>query len=554
VSDLRRLLREPLVAAIIVAVGVSLVLFVLLPLFKVFQMSVRTEGGYGLAVYWDLLTQPFNRRPLLNSLLLGVLVAVVGTAVGFLYAFAVARTDIPGRRFFRLIATFPIISPPFVIALATILLFGHNGFVTRVIFRGAWDPEIYGLKGLLLVETLAYFPSAFLILLGILQAIDPALEEASLNLGATRWQVFRTVTLPLAVPGLASSLLVLFIESLADFGNPIILSGNFHVLSVQAYLHITGMYDIAGGTALAVLLLFPSLLAFGLLKFWVGRKSYVTVTGKPSAGRVPTVGAVGRRLLFGLCCLCSGAVLLFYGTVLFGSFVKLWGADHSFTLKHYTDVYLVGWPSIRDTLLLATVATPVTGLLGMVIAFLVVRRRFIGQQLMEVTSMLTFAVPGTVVGIGYILAFNQRPLLLTGTAAIIVLLFVFRNVPVGIRAGVAALQQIDPAIEEAATNLGAGAVRTFATVTLPLLTPAFLGGLVYSFVRCMTAISAVIFVVSGRWNLITVAILGLVENADLAQAAAFCIVLIVLVLLALGLIRFGVGRVAGGAPVLEPGT
>jgi len=188
------------------------------------------------------------------------------------------------------------------------------------------------------------------------------------------------------------------------------------------------------------------------------------------------------------------------------------------------------------------------------VAFLVVRRRFVGQGLMELTSMLTFAVPGTVVGIGYILAFNQRPLLLTGTAAIIVLLFIFRNVPVGIRAGVAALQQIDPAIEEAATNLGAGAVRTFATVTLPLITPAFLSGLVYSFVRCMTAISAVIFVVSGRWNLITVAILGLVENSDLAQAAAFCVVLIVLVLLALALIRFGVGRVAGGpgAPVATP--
>ncbi|MBI4390328.1 MAG: iron ABC transporter permease, partial [candidate division NC10 bacterium] len=200
-SDLRRLLREPLVAAIIAAVAAALVLFVLLPLFKVFQMSVRTEEGYGLQVYRDLLSQPFNRRPLLNSLLLGLLVAVVGTAVGFLYAFAVARTDIPGRRLFRVIATFPIISPPFVIALATILLFGHNGFVTRVIFRGAWDPEIYGLKGLLLVETLAYFPTAFLILLGILQAIDPALEEASLNLGASRWQVFRTVTLPLAVPG-----------------------------------------------------------------------------------------------------------------------------------------------------------------------------------------------------------------------------------------------------------------------------------------------------------------------------------------------------------------
>jgi iron(III) transport system permease protein len=190
------------------------------------------------------------------------------------------------------------------------------------------------------------------------------------------------------------------------------------------------------------------------------------------------------------------------------------------------------------------VATPITGILGMIIAFLVVRKEFIGKGLMDLTSMLTFAVPGTVVGIGYILAFNERPFLLTGTGAIIALLFIFRNVPVGIRAGVAALQQVDKAIEEAATNLGAGSARTFATITLPLITPAFFSGLAYSFVRCMTAISAVIFVVSGKWNLITVAILGLVENADLSPAAAFSLVLIAIVLVVLGLIQVGVGRVA----------
>jgi iron(III) transport system permease protein len=180
----------------------------------------------------------------------------------------------------------------------------------------------------------------------------------------------------------------------------------------------------------------------------------------------------------------------------------------------------------------------------MIIAFLVVRKEFIGKGLMDLTSMLTFAVPGTVVGIGYILAFNERPFLLTGTGAIIALLFIFRNVPVGIRAGVAALQQVDKSIEEAATNLGAGSGRTFATITLPLITPAFFSGLAYSFVRCMTAISAVIFVVSGKWNLITVAILGLVENADLSPAAAFSLVLIAIVLVVLGLIQVGVGRVA----------
>ena len=550
-GELKKILREPVLVATIAVIAASLFLFVIYPLFKVFQMSVVDDGRLSLNVYRDLLDKPFERRPVYNSLILGALVAVAGTAVGYLFAFGIARADVPWKRFFRLIATFPIISPPFVLSLAAILLLGRQGFITRTVFQGQWDPHIYGLRGLVLVETIAFFPTAFLIMLGVLQAIDPALEESSLNLGASRWQVFRTVTLPLSIPGLASSLLVVFVESLADFGNPIILSGNFHVLSVQAYLHITGMVDFAGGAALAVILLLPTLVAFLLQKYWVGRKSYVTVTGKPSPARL-SVDPFTRRLLFGLCLAVTAGILLLYGTVAFGSFVTLWGANYTLTLKHYVYVFNIGARYLRDTLILASVATPITGVLGMIIAFLVVRKQFVGKGLMDLTSMLTFAVPGTVVGIGYILAFNERPLLLTGTAAIIVLLFIFRNVPVGIRAGVAALQQVDKAIEEAATNLGAGSARTFATITLPLITPAFFSGLAYSFVRCMAAISAVVFVVSGKWNLITVAILGLVENADLSQAAAFSLVLIAIVLLALGLIQVGVGRVATSQMTYEP--
>lgn len=548
------LLREPLLAAVLVAVALALSLFVLLPLLTVFELSLRDGDRFTLSLYADLLSRPFNRRPLLNSLLLGGLVGILGTAVGFLFAYAIARADVPGKSLFRIVATFPIISPPFVLALAMILLFGRQGVVTATLLGGAWHPEIYGLGGLLVVETIAFFPSAFLILLGVLQAIDPALEESALNLGASRWQVFRTVTLPLAVPGVAGALLVVFVESLADFGNPIILSGNFHVLSVQAYLHITGMSDIPGGAALAMLLLLPSLSAFALQRYWVSRKAYVTVTGKPSARSLRPDPRV-RLVCFAACLVATAAILSLYATVLASSFVRQWGANHAATLQHYGDVVRVGGRYLRDTLLLAAIATPVTGLLGMVIAFLVVRTRFAGRGLMEAASMLTFAVPGTVVGIGYVLAFNEPRFgvlpPLTGTAAIIVLLFIFRNVPVGIRAGVAALQQIDPAIEESARNLGAGRARTFVDVVLPLIAPAFFSGLAYGFVRCMTAISAVIFVVSGRWNLITVAILGLVENSDLSQAAAFSMVLIVLVLAALGLLQLAVGRLAGTGLTVE---
>jgi iron(III) transport system permease protein len=544
--DIKKLLKEPLLLSVITLIGISLFLFVILPLYKIFQISLVEDGHFTLATFWKLLSKSYNRRPLFNSLKLGATVSFLGTVIGFIFAYAITRVEIPFKKFFRVVATFPIVSPPFVISLAAIMLFGNNGLITKHLFNGYFNFEIYGFNGLVLVETLAYFPTAFLVLFGVLQAIDPALEDAALDLGASKGKVFRTITLPLATPGIASALLLVFTQSLADFGNPMIISGNYSVLSVQAYLRITGMYDLKGGAALALLLLIPSLIAFFLQKYWVSKKSYVTVTGKPSASRIKTNEPAIKYSVLGTCFFLTGVILLFYGMVIGGSFVKVWGANHALTLDNYRHVFTVGWEFIKDTLILSSIATPISGILGMVIAFLVVRKRFPGKGLMEVVSLLSFAVPGTVVGIGYILAFNQRPLLLTGTASIIIILFIFRRIPVGIRAGIAELQQIDPYIEEASTDLGAGSATTFRKITLPMITPAFFSGLAFSFVKCMTAISAIIFVVSGKWNLITVAILGSVENADLSQAAAFSITIIIFILLALGLIQVLVDRMAQG--------
>lgn len=544
--DIKKLLKEPLLLCVITLIGISLFLFIILPLYKIFQISLVEDGHFTLATFWKLLSKSYNRRPLFNSLKLGVTVSFLGTAIGFIFAYAITRVEIPFKKFFRVVATFPIVSPPFVISLAAIMLFGNNGLITKHLFNGYFNFEIYGFNGLVLVETLAYFPTAFLTLFGVLQAIDPALEDAALDLGASKGKVFRTITLPLAIPGIASSLLLVFTQSLADFGNPMIISGNYSVLSVQAYLRITGMYDLKGGAALALLLLIPSLIAFFLQKYWVSKKSYVTVTGKPTAGRIKTDEPIIKYSVLWICFFLTGVILLFYGMVIGGSFVKVWGANNALTLDNYRHVFTVGWEFIKDTLLLSSIATPISGILGMVIAFLVVRKKFPGKGLMEVVSMLNFAVPGTVVGIGYILAFNQRPLLLTGTASIIIILFIFRRIPVGIRAGIAELQQIDPYIEEASADLGADSSTTFRKITLPMITPAFFSGLVFSFVKCMTAISAIIFVVSGKWNLITVAILGSVENADLSQAAAFSITIIIFILLALGLIQLLVDRIAQG--------
>ncbi|MEE9537135.1 MAG: iron ABC transporter permease [Desulfobacterales bacterium] len=551
IGNLRLIWKEPLLLVSIIAIFYFLMIFVLFPLFMVFKTSLIVDKQFDLSNYLAIFSKKYYFQPFINSMILGVLAATAGTILGFVFAYAITRTPIPFKRFFRMTATFPIISPPFVIALAAILLFGRAGSLTPFISRIIGEYSIYGLGGLVLVETIAYGPIAFLVLYGVLQAIDPALEEAAMDLGASRARVFATVTLPLAVPGIASAWLLVFIESMADFGNPMVLSGNFRVLSVQAFLQITGMYDLSRGSTLAILLLVPTITAFFIQKYWVARKSYVTVTGQPTGATIKRLEWYIKLPTYAACILFTGIVFLFYGMLIWGSFQTLWGVDATLTLHNYVEMFQVGKDYIIDSLALSTLATPITGILGMFIAFLVIRKKFIGRATMEFVSMLTFAVPGTVVGIGYILAFNQRsalfPFVLTGTAWIITTLLIFRNMPVGIRSGIAALQQIDPSIEEASTDLGASSNKTFRKITLPMIAPAFFSGLAFSFVKAMTAISAIIFVVSGRWNLITVAILGFVDNSQYAQAAAMSLLLIVIVLIALSIIQILVGRIGKGA-------
>jgi len=524
--------------AVILLVTGSLLIFVVYPLVSVGAASLDTGGGtLGLKVYTDVAKSAYIRKAFWNSLMMSSLTALIGSLLGFIFAFAVARAKIPFLKFFNTIAVIPIVSPPFIGALAIIMLFGNNGLITWNLLKIQNFP-IYGFNGLLLAQVVTFFPVSYLTLKGVLESINPILEDAALDLGGTRWKVFMRVTLPLAFPGIASSILLLFVETLADFGNPLILAGSkFPILSVQAYLEIVGMYDLPKGAAISILLLVPSLIAFYLQRRLVSRHKYTTVTGKPQQSTTQIVSPGARVVLFVICTFVALIVVLIYFSIIVGAFAKVWGFDHRPTLDHFKFVFGVGFKAVRDTLIIAGSATPFAGILGMVIAYLVMRVRFPGRRFVEWVSMLSFAVPGTVIGIGYILAFNHRPLVLTGTLAILLLNFIFRYIPVGIESGKAILSSIDPSIEEAAINLGADARKTFGRVTLPMILPAFFSGLVFAFVRGMTAVSAAIFLVSSRWNLMTVHIMAQVESGNLGAAAAYSLILVLIVTVAISLIR-----------------
>ena len=506
----------------------------------------------------DCLTGPLTCGVAWNSLWMAVLVGISTTLLGLAFALVVTRTGFRAKRLLRVLTVLPIITPPFVIGLAVILLFGRSGAVTEAL-QGVLGVEpsrwIYGLPGIWLAQTLAFTPITFLVLIGVVEGISPSMEEAALTLRADRWRTFRTVSLPLMRPGLANAFLLGFIESLADFGNPLVLGGNFEVLSTEIFFAIVGaQHDQGQAAVLAIVLLAFTLSAFYAQRRWLGRRSYATVTGKGDSGIHVRIPDWLRRSVYVAVLPWAALTAVIYGMILFGGFVKLWGYDHSLTLQHYVDAFSIttgehglvwsgaAWNSFWTTLQISVISAPLTAGVGLLTAYILVRQRFVGKDAFEFGAMLSFAIPGTVIGVAYILAFNVPPIEITGTGVILVICFVFRNMPVGVRAGIAAMSQIHRDLDEASLTLGAGSFGTLRRVVLPLLRPAVIAALVFSFVRAMTAISAVIFLVSAEYDMATSYIIGRVENGDYGLSIAYSSVLILVMLVAIVLIQLLVGE------------
>jgi iron(III) transport system permease protein len=713
--------RDPVLFISLLFCGIFLLVFVFFPLARAISNGFfNKEGLFDLkyfARYFDSYYGPTNQQIFMNTLQMGLLSSVLGTLLGFIFAFAVVRCKIPGQRWVHLVAMVPTVSPPFAIAISAILLFGRNGLITKQLF--GLNYNIYGMQGLVFVQVITFFTVSYLILRAMLERLNPAMEEAAESLGAGRLHIFRTIILPLLIPGLAGSALLLFVESLADLGNPMFIAGNLTVLSTQIFLAVIGEYDYQKASALSLVLLIPTLFVFLVQRYYVNRRSYISVTGKPTGGTVVEKSRILRWVCITITYLTCALIVLLYSTVIYSSFSTAWGVDYSPTLRWWNDALTRGVEAILDTTFLSALATPVAALTGMVIAFLIVRKKFSGKEILDFGSNLGGAVPGTILGIGFILAFNKgqvvmssvlyailalffiffasparreqaltlilgsglglgihfltlaveldpllyyfgagylalaifsfirqrkrgaliflaiaaymamfnlvellaapiasasremesgfwssalfqlsdyikvpfqltpvllgmallfisallvrgensrwrlplgvvalalpcalfyqgMPLALTGTPYIILAAYIVRSLPASVRAGVAALQQIDPSIEEASQILGADAQYTFRKVTLPLILPALLAGLIFSFTRHMTSLSAIIFLVTARWRIVTASIMSDFEQVGLMGASAYSTIIIVLVLIAIGVINLITRRLLRG--------
>jgi iron(III) transport system permease protein len=493
-----------------------------------------------------------------NTLFLALLTATGTTLMGSFIALLAERGSRRLARPLNVLALLPIITPPFVVGLGLILLFGRAGLFNQFLEWAFGVPPtrwFYGLLGIFLAQMFAFTPIAFMIMRGVVQGIGPSLEEAAQMLRASRARTFTSITLPLMKPGLANAFLVGFIESMADFGNPVVVGGSYAVLSTDIFFAIVGaQYDQGRAASLALILTAFALAVFAIQQRLLGRTSYTTVTGKGDAGLPMALPAAVRRLCLGVAGPWLFFTLVIYVFAAAGGFVRTWGRDHTPTLSHLRTAFdlqwgehgLVwagtAWNSLFTTVRLAAIAAPLCAAIGLLIAWLLARQRFVGQRSFEFGALLAFAIPGTVLGVSYILAFNVPPFELTGTAFIIVLCFVFRNLPVGVRAGSASFRQLDKSLDEASTMLHARTSTTLRRVVLPLLKPALAAALVYSFVRSMTTVSAVIFLVTAENELATTYIIGRVGNGDYGVALAYCTVLIVLMSAATALIHRVVGE------------
>lgn len=527
-AEMKVLLREPPLLISIAAVFLLFAVFIIYPFVKI--LLVPSEADWIRAITGKEFILVFA-----HTLFSSFIATAAAIIFGFLFAYGINYTDMPCKRFFQVVALLPTMAPSVVTGLAFIMLFGRRGFITWQLLHLKVD--LYGPFGLWVAQTIAFFPLAYITISGVLKSISPNLELAAQNLGARGWYLFKTVTLRLATPGVASAFLLVAINSLADFGNPMLVGGNYHVLATEAYTQVTGTWDLPMGATLSVFLVIPTLLVFFIQRYYLEKNSYVTVTGKPVAGLIRvTAGPTAKWLLWIFCMLLCLAILMIIGVVILFAFTVAFGYDYTFTLQYFREgvlqsrVMLNSWVASMSTAAITTV-------LGIALAFLTIRKKFPGRNIMDFLAMLPVSLPGTFIGLALILAFNDGPLAMTGTLAIIILGMSLRQLPVGYRQAVAGLKQIEASLEQASTNLGASSITTFRKIVLPMLKNSLSVSFVYAFMRSMNTLSTVIFLVSPEWNLASINIMSLANQGFLPTASATAVGIMLVIYVTFGVVK-----------------
>jgi len=494
---------------------VLLAIFLLWPIFVVLVKSFLSEEGFTLAYYKNFFTHTYFLQSLYNTLLLGLINTVICVSVGFCFAYMTTRGPMALRKPLKVIAMIPLIAPPYLFALSLIILFGHNGIVTNILDIH-WS--IYGFDGVVIAQTLAFIPLAFLMLENTIKSLNPNLEESAYDMGATEGTIIRTITLPLLTPGLLKAGLLVFVMTIAEFGNAAVLGGRTPFLAPDTYTMITGEANFNMGSVLSIMLIMPCIIIFFLHNYLLKGKKFTTIGGKPIASEPREMSPLVKILMVAITSAFGFVIAVCFGVVIVASFIKILGVKNEFVLRHILDFgsNMAIWNSIKVSFMAALIG----GSIGTLLAYVIVRGKFYGRTAIEMISLSGFALPGTVIGVGYLLAFSSPPFKLTGGIMILALNCVFRFMAVGVEAGITKLHQIDIEIEEASWDMGAAFVTTFSRIVLPILFPAFIAGFLYTFMTTMVSLSAVVFLVSPGYELAAVTIFDAAIYGKLGLASA----------------------------------
>ena len=510
-----------------------LAIFLIWPLAAVLVKSVVGPQGFTLQYYREFVIHDYYYHSFFNSLLLGSIVTPLCIGVGFCIAYMTTRGPVYLRRLLRLTTLLPLIAPPYIFALSLIMLLGHNGIITNAL-NLSWS--IYGFDGVVIAQTLAFLPLAYILIENTLSSLNPNLEDSAANLGATEGKILRGITIPLLTPGFLKTTLIIFVMSVAEFGNVALLCGRTPFLAPDTYALFIGEANFNMASVLSMFLIFPCVVIF-IIQSYMGRgKSYTTIGGKPVASEPRHINRVILLPMLTVSFIACGLIFLTFAVITIGAFANLLGVDYTFTLKYILDS--ASNAALVNSVKVSLLAGLIGAVMGVVLAYVIVRGKFRGRPALEGISVSGIALPGTVLGIGYILAFNKPPLLLTGTIIIMSLVSAFRHLVIGEEAGITKLQQLSIEVEEASQNLGASIITTFWRIVLPIIFPAFMYGFMYNLMRAMIGLSSVIFLVSVGTDLASIYIFDAAILGRMGLACAVVLKLMAIEGLCLALLQF----------------
>ncbi|MEW6335223.1 MAG: iron ABC transporter permease [Thermodesulfobacteriota bacterium] len=531
-SRVRDFLNAHLIHILAAALFLLLAIFLLFPILAVLAKSLWGPDGFTLKYYHAFFSKKYYFQSLYNTLLLGVINTVVCLIIGFCLAYMTTRGPWIMRKPLKVIALVPLIAPPYLFALSLIILFGRNGLVTRM-FDLDW--QLYGFTGVVISQTLAFIPLAYIMIESTLMSLNPNLEESAYDMGASEVTILRTITIPLLAPGLLKAALLIFVMTIAEFGNAAILGGRTPFLAPDTYTLITGESDFNMGSVLSVVLIAPCIVVFLIHNYLLEGKKFTTIGGKPVASEPRRITPLIKIPFIIITVVAAGAIFLCFAVVLASSFYKILGVTDKFVLSNYLD--FTSNQAIYNSIRVSFVAAVIGAMIGVLLAYVIVRGKFFGRNFIEMVSLSGFALPGTVLGIGYLLAFSAPPLKLTGGIMILALNCVFRFLAVGVEAGISKLHQIHVEIEEASADLGASFLTTFFRIVLPIMFPAFIAGFIYTFMTAIVSLSAVVFLVSPGFQLAAVKIFDAAVYGEIGIASATTIKLMVIVMLCMAVLN-----------------